>query len=184
MYHTCHIWHRWRWIMEVNGGKCVHDFGLFSPLGFIPWPRPNSCRKGVCRNARFLHGCFDVSYRSWNASSDPGKHSACSLMLRRPWRCTLLRNVRFLHGHILLIESHCTCQPYWICFCCYLWWAKLFVVCTVCMCVAEWVQVFACMWVACIMFEEQHVRHLPLLFMNWFLVNLLFCWQHNNKMRD
>ena len=56
----------------------------------IPWPRHNLCRKGVCRNALFPHGCVDVSYRSWDkarthaheklhisqlgASSEPGKH--------------------------------------------------------------------------------------------------------------
>ena len=31
-------------------------------------PIHNSCRKGVTRNAGFLHGCLNVSYRSWDKS--------------------------------------------------------------------------------------------------------------------
>ncbi len=30
-----------------------------------------TCRKGVCRNVQFPHGCLDVSYRSWNKSNKP-----------------------------------------------------------------------------------------------------------------
>ena len=32
-------------------------------INFIPQPRHNSCRKGVCGKVQFLHGYFDVSYR-------------------------------------------------------------------------------------------------------------------------
>ena len=35
---------------------------------FIPRPRHNSCRKGVCRKVWFPHGCSHVSYRSWDKS--------------------------------------------------------------------------------------------------------------------
>ena len=37
----------------------------------IPWPRYNSCRKGVCGNVQFPHGCLDVSYRPWDRSKNP-----------------------------------------------------------------------------------------------------------------
>ncbi len=57
----------------LPGTFCVELRGLRTAyqgkvLAFIPWPRHNSCRKGVCRKARFLHGCFDVTYRSWDKS--------------------------------------------------------------------------------------------------------------------
>ncbi len=45
---------------------------------FIPWPRHNSCRKGVCGNVWFLHGCCDVSYRSCDKNNNPrpcGNHT-------------------------------------------------------------------------------------------------------------
>ena len=75
----------------------------------IPWPKHISCRKGVCRNVWFLHGCLDVSYcyRSWDktASSEPGKHLACGLMLPRPWWYTTLGNVQYLHGYGFLLYT-------------------------------------------------------------------------------
>ena len=37
---------------------------------FIPWPRHNSCRKGVFGNVSSSHGCLDVSYRSWDKSKN------------------------------------------------------------------------------------------------------------------
>ena len=37
----------------------------------IPWPRHNSSRRGLCRNARFLHGCFEFSYRLTDKSKNP-----------------------------------------------------------------------------------------------------------------
>ena len=40
-------------------------------LAFIPWRRQNSYGKGVCGNVWFLHGCPDVSYRSWNENKNP-----------------------------------------------------------------------------------------------------------------
>ena len=38
------------------------------------------------------------------ASSAHGKHSACDLILPRPWWCTSLGNVRFLHWHGFLLH--------------------------------------------------------------------------------
>ena len=44
-------------------------------LAFIPWPRHNSCRKGVCGNVWFLYGWLDVcnhlNHRSWDKSKNP-----------------------------------------------------------------------------------------------------------------
>ena len=37
---------------------------------FIPWPRHDSYRKGVCENVQFPHCCLDVSYRSWDESKN------------------------------------------------------------------------------------------------------------------
>ena len=44
---------------------------------FIPCLRHNSCRKRVCRML-FPHGCFDVSYTSWNKSKNPGLCRNCT----------------------------------------------------------------------------------------------------------
>ena len=58
------------------------------PCNHHSWPRDNSCRKGVCGNARFLHGCLDVSYRSCDKC-------------KKPWPC---RNCTFpnsVHHHNL-----------------------------------------------------------------------------------
>ena len=43
--------------------------GIFSH--FIPWPRHNSCRKGVCGNAWFPHNCLAVFYRSGHKIMNP-----------------------------------------------------------------------------------------------------------------
>ncbi len=37
----------------------------------ISWPRHNSCRKAVGRNAHFPHGCLDVSKMSWDKIKSP-----------------------------------------------------------------------------------------------------------------
>ncbi len=98
------------------------------PCNHHSWPRDNSCRKGVCGNARFLHGYLDVfthhaikkdplpmwksQISQLSASSEPGKHLACGLVLLRPWWCTLLGNVWFPHGHgFLLYLTYCYYCP-------------------------------------------------------------------------
>ena len=45
---------------------------------FIPWSRHNSCRKRVCGNVWFPHGCLDVSYRSWDKSKNPWPCGNCT----------------------------------------------------------------------------------------------------------
>ncbi len=42
------------------------------------------------------------------ASSGPGKHSVCGLMLHKPWWCTLLGNVQFPYGHGFLLMEYMT----------------------------------------------------------------------------
>ncbi len=65
-YKTCHShWYN----IDIHWH---HPFmHLLYRLFFISWPRHNSCRKGVCRNVQFPHGCLDVSYRSRDESKNP-----------------------------------------------------------------------------------------------------------------
>ena len=53
------VW--WSYIWSICCAGCT----------FIPWWRHNSFWKGVCGNVQFLHGCIDVSYRSWDKSKNP-----------------------------------------------------------------------------------------------------------------
>ena len=87
----------WHLVPWTSGGGGVTK-------SFISWSKHNSYRKVVCGYVWFLHDCLDVSYMSWDisknqspcgnhttqlsASSEPWKHSACGLMLPKPWRCT------------------------------------------------------------------------------------------------
>ena len=68
------------WCRCIEGSQVIRANGLVT---FIPWPRHNSCRKGVCGNAQFLHGRLSVSHRSWDKSKNPclcGKHTFPNLV--------------------------------------------------------------------------------------------------------
>ena len=81
-------------------------------VSFIPRPRHNSCRNGMCGNVWFLHGYLDISYVSWDKSKNLCPCGNCTfpsevhhrnlgscLVLPRPWWCTSMRNVNTLHRH-------------------------------------------------------------------------------------
>ena len=69
--------------------KSAHTINILDVDKKVFIPKHNSCRKWVCRNVQLLHGCLDVSYRSWDKSKNAcpcrNRTSRCILRAWEAW---------------------------------------------------------------------------------------------------
>ncbi len=88
------VWHHFR-VVVGDRNNCITIMTLlvwYKSMGNYPCIPPEG-----------------VDSSSSRASSEPGKHSGCGIMLSRSWWCTSSGNVWFLRGYGFLLHLHCRC---------------------------------------------------------------------------